>query len=324
MPLIRVNAVGDRPVPDGDLAEAVEALPDGAPIIVLIHGFKYRPEDSRRCPHKQILSLAARQTARIVSWPRHLGFGRGQADEGLCVAFGWSGTGLLWQAYAEAARAGRALSALIADLQILRPGPVHLVGHSLGARVALSSFEGLPDGTIGRTILLAAADTRAQAEAALGSPAGRSAEIVNVRSRENTLFDLLLRAAIFPHRPGLRALGAGLGRRDPRWVDLAIDCEASRAHLRALGFRIPPPLRRICHWSAYLRPGLFPLYRALLRESLPLAALRPETAAAAVPDTGHVTVAPTRLRQIFAGGLQAVSDPSWASRHPSCRRQPSA
>jgi len=95
MPLIRVNAVGDRPVPEGDLAGAVSALPDGAPIIVLIHGFKYRPGHPGRCPHRHILSLTPHQKMRIVSWPRPLGFGRGESGEGLCIAFGWTGTGSL-------------------------------------------------------------------------------------------------------------------------------------------------------------------------------------------------------------------------------------
>jgi hypothetical protein len=158
------------------------------------------------------------------------------------------------------------------------PVPVQVVGHSLGARVALSAFPHLPAGAIGRALLLAAAETRAGAEAALATPAGRGAEIVNVCSRENTVFDLLFRAAIHPHRPLARALGAGLGRVDARWLDLRIDDAATRAHLAGRGFRIPPPGPRVCHWSAYLRPGLFPLYRALLREGLPLAALRTASA----------------------------------------------
>jgi hypothetical protein len=118
----------------------------------------------------------------------------------------------------------------------------------------------------------------------MATASGRTAEIVNVRSRENTVFDLLFRAAIHPHRPFARALGAGLGRAERRWLDLAIDCPQTRAHLAALGFRIPPPARAICHWSAYLRPGLFPLYRALLREGLPLAALREAPTGRRVPD----------------------------------------
>ncbi len=274
MPLVRINACGDRPEPGNDLAAALATLPARAPVIVLVHGYKYAPGDAVRCPHRHILSLQPRPTARAMSWPRHLGFGRGDEAEGLCIAFGWTASGPVWSAHAEALRAGRALAEVIAAVRRAHPVPVQVVGHSLGARVALAAFPHLTAGAIGRALLLAAAETRAGAEVALATPAGRGAEIVNVCSRENTVFDLLFRAAIHPHRPFARALGAGLGREDARWLDLRIDDTAMRAHLAERGFRIPPPARRICHWSAYLRPGLFPLYRALLREGLPLAALR--------------------------------------------------
>lgn len=287
MPLVRVNACGDRPEPADDLAAALGRLPARAPVIVLVHGYKYAPGHPTRCPHRHILSLQPRASARAMSWPRHLGFGRGDDAEGLCIAFGWSASGSVWSAHAEALRAGRALAAVIAAIRRAHGAPVQIVGHSLGARVALASFPHLPDGAIGRALLLAAAETRQGAEAAIATPAGRSAEIVNVCSRENTIFDLLFRAAIHPHRPAARALGAGLGRQDARWIDLRIDDAATRARLAARGFRIPPPERAVCHWSAYLRPGLFPLYRALLRESLPLAALRGgETS----PDAGAAPV----------------------------------
>jgi pimeloyl-ACP methyl ester carboxylesterase len=274
MPLVRINADGVRPVPRDDLDAALRSLPAAAPVMVLIHGYKYTPRRPERCPHEHILSLKPREAARAMSWPRHLGFGRGEPAEGLCIAFGWTANGSLWRAHAEALRAATALAEVIRTVHRTHPVPVHLVGHSLGARVALGAFADLPAGSVGRALLLAGAETRAAAEAALATPAGRAAEIVNVRTRENAIFDLLFRAAIHPHRLLDRALGAGLARDDRRWLDLAIDCPRARAHLAQLGYRVPPPVRAICHWSAYLRPGLFPLYRALLRDGLPLAALR--------------------------------------------------
>jgi pimeloyl-ACP methyl ester carboxylesterase len=292
MPLVRIDAFGDRPVPAEAFDALLRALPERAPVIVVIHGYSYVPGHPRRCPHDHIFSLAPRAAPRAMSWPRQLGFGRGEADEGLCIAFGWNASGSLRAAHAEAERAGRALARIVGAAGRLRPGPVHLVGHSLGARVALAAFGHLPEGSVGRALLLAGAETRGAAEAALGTPAGRTAEVVNVLSRENTIFDLLFRTAVHPHRPGARALGAGLGREDRRWLDLRIDCPGTRARLGAQGFRIPPPARAVCHWSAYLRPGLFPLYRALLRDGLPLAMLR-ETegppAAAAPPLSPLVT-----------------------------------
>lgn len=279
MPLVRINADGDRAVPLDDLGAALDGLPPDAPVIALIHGYKYDPDRVAHCPHRQILSLDPMMARRAISWPRHLGFGRGDTAEGLCLAFGWNARGTIWHAHAEAARAGRALAAVLRTVHAARRAPVHLVSHSLGARVAMQVMEDLPARSIGRALLLAAAETRASAERAMATDAGRTAEIVNVQSRENTVFDLLFRTAIHPHRPFAPTLGAGFGRDERRWLDLPIDCARTRAHLAAQGFRIPPPARAICHWSAYLRPGLFPLYRALLREGLPLAALRENLAA---------------------------------------------
>ena len=289
MPLVRIDACGDRPVPADDLGIAVRTLPQGAPVIVLLHGYKYAPDHPTRCPHTHILSLQPRAAARAMSWPRHLGFGRGDAAEGLCIAFGWNASGTLWHAHAEAMRAAQALAEVIGMVRSRRPAPVSLVAHSLGARVALAAFSYLPEGAIGRALLLAGAETRAAAETALATPAGRTAEVINVRTRENTVFDLLFRAAIHPHRPLDRPLGAGLGREDSRWLDLSIDSETTRARMATLGFRVPAPARTVCHWSAYLRPGLFPLYRALLRDGLTLATLRPEPAP---PDAAGMRLSP--------------------------------
>ena len=60
----------------------------------------------------------------------------------------------------------------------------------------------------------------------------------------------------------------------PNVATLQIDHAPSLAALRRAGYRVAPPLRRICHWSPYLRPGLFPLYRAFLDDRLPLRSLR--------------------------------------------------
>jgi pimeloyl-ACP methyl ester carboxylesterase len=285
MPLLRIN--GDDPweKQEGSIASALRSVAPGAPVIALIHGYSYAPGVPDRCPHNHILSLHPRPGARAMSWPRHLGFGRGDAEEGLCLCFGWRADGTIWQAHAQAERAGRALARAISAVRSVHRVPVHMVGHSLGARVALAAFGDLPAGALGRAILLAGADTRATAEAALASPAGTAAEVVNILSRDNRVFDVIFRTAVHPHRPLARTLGAGLGRDDPRWLDLSLD-EEGMTSLAALGFRIAPPARAICHWSAYLRPGLFPLYRALLRDNLPLRALRPASPEESHRDTG--------------------------------------
>jgi pimeloyl-ACP methyl ester carboxylesterase len=186
------------------------------------------------------------------------------------VGFGWHGTGTIWAAQASAARAGSALAALVRTAG----RPVDVVAHSLGARVALAAIAELPAGAISRAILISGAELRSRAAAVLATPGGRAGEIVNVCSRENDLFDALYESFVAPHRPFDRAIGAGLGTTVPNWLDLQLDAAEVRRGLGRLGFDIPAPDRRVCHWSGYLRSGTWPLYRALIEDRLPLAALR--------------------------------------------------
>ncbi len=283
MPLLVINADGEIPrITGGDTAleQALAALPPGAPIIVMIHGYRFSPNDKRENPHDHILSLSpASGNWKAVSWPRHLGFGTHRAEEGLCIAFGWDSLGTIWQAYAMAARAGQALARLLLQIDRLRPGTrVEALGHSLGARVILQALPHLTRPVLRRAILMAAAELRGPTEAALATPAGRVAEFINVTSRENDLYDFLIERLLPRARD--RALGLGVSGR-PNWLDLQLDHDDTLRALARLGHPIAPPRLRICHWSLYLRPGVFGLYRALLRDDLPLAALRaplPETA----------------------------------------------
>jgi hypothetical protein len=291
MPLLKVNIDGQR-IADGAATEAaldaaLDAAPGGlgpdTPVIVLIHGYKHSPFCPARDPHTHILSLAPRACRKAVSWPGLLGLGDGgDGPEPLCIALGWNARGTLWQAYARAAQAGSALADLSAWVRARRPGtPLHVLAHSLGARVALSALPHMAPGAMGRAVLLAAAEMHRPAAAFLGSPAGRMTEVLNVTSRENAVFDRMLEWLVAPHVLGDRALGAAhvrararLGHPAARWLDMAIDDSATRAALAALGIAVGPPDRRVCHWSVYLRPGLFDLYRPLLTGALPFARLR--------------------------------------------------
>nr|WP_319250335.1 alpha/beta hydrolase [uncultured Celeribacter sp.] len=275
MPLIKVNVKTAHldPATLNRLRRAVKTIPATAPVMVLIHGFKFSPSIPAHDPHDHILTLdPGLNCPRALSWPRGLGFGTGEAGEGLCISLGWEARGTIWQAFGRARHTGEALARLMWHLD----RPVHLLGHSLGARVALSALRHAPAGAVGRVILLAGADFRSTARAALDSEAGQSAEILNVMSRENDLFDLMTELALSSEDGPSRSLGSGLGEERRNWCDLQIDDPVSRAALARLGYDIPPPDRRVCHWSPYLRPGVFDLYRASLRhpERLPLALLQ--------------------------------------------------
>ncbi|MFC2968964.1 alpha/beta hydrolase [Acidimangrovimonas pyrenivorans] len=279
MPLIAVNAIADAPVAaesrplDAVLAGALAALPAGAPIMVMLHGFRFSPTVIGQSPHSHILSLEPDpQCWKALSWPRHLGF-EGAAQEGLAIAFGWEARGTLWRAYDEAALAGRALATLLNRIAALAPGRrVGALAHSLGARVLLQALPHLDSPAVDSAVLLAAAEFRSRAAAALASPAGRAVEIVNVTSRENALYDLMIETLI--PRPRDRTLGRGLPGPSRRWLDLPLDHAPTLAALSGLGHPVAPPGRRACHWSTYLRPGVFGLYRALLEGELALGALR--------------------------------------------------
>ncbi|WP_172294046.1 alpha/beta fold hydrolase [Pseudoruegeria sp. HB172150] len=281
MPLLRVNAGADGPVLHGagnleaEVAQAVARLAPGDPIILIVHGFKFSPASAETSPHDHIFSLTPARTCwKALSWPRHLGFGRDRDGEGLCIAFGWEARGTIWRAWSEARQAGLAMADLITMIRRHHDGPVDMVGHSLGARVCLTALRYAPPASIGRMVLMAAAEFRAAAAAAMASPAGRTAEVLNITTRENDVFDALIEWFLRAPTRGDRALGLGLPHAN--WLDIQIDADRTRAALDRLGFRIPAPKRRVCHWSSYLRPGLMLFYADLLRnrETLSLNRLR--------------------------------------------------
>ena len=280
MPVIRINAINGRAALHGSSRAVDSALQQSrttkGPVIVMTHGYKYRPEDPNGCPHRQILSLRpSAQPNYSPSWPQQLGFGSGFSDEGLAIAFGWDARGPLWAARRRAVSAGRVLAEVITRLHHMAPGrPIHFIGHSMGVELALEALHHIPPGALGRIISMTGAAYRSRTVQALRTPAGQRAELINVTSRENDLFDFLFERLIQPPRAGDRSIGAGLEA--PNAVTLQIDCAATLDHLSGLVFPVAAPQRRVCHWSSYTRPGVLRVYNALLRDpnGLSLGALR--------------------------------------------------
>lgn len=278
MPVIPINIdrrnavprMADMPV----LVRALDALPKKRPVIVMLHGYKFSPSSHAHSPHTHILSVSPSRGRGNLSWPRHLGFGKGQADEGLCIALGWEARGTIWHAYQSATASGVALATLVGELASYTGRPVDFFAHSLGAHLALNAISDLPARSVGRVILLSGAAFCDDARRALESEAGQGADFINVTSRENDLFDLLFERLLQMPWRSMRALGRRLEAAPDNWLNLPIDTPQARAVLATAGFAIPPPRRRICHWSGYRRAGLFAVYNALLRERLDLAALR--------------------------------------------------
>lgn len=288
MTLLRLNADRGEIRLHGTRADGVRALEaalnpgEAGPVVALVHGFKYRPGLGRHCPHRTIFAAPQADVPQDVgeSWlpGLRMGPGRGAGADpraGLGIAFGWDARGALRRAARQAREAGRALAAVLTQVRARAPGrAVHILAHSLGAEVALEALHHMPGGTVDRVIALTGASWQSRARAALDTPAGRAAELINVTSRENDLFDFLFERLMDPPLPGDAALGRGLAAENA--VTVQIDCAATLGFLRRRGSPVAAPERRICHWSAYTRPGVMAFYGALLRrpEDWPLAALK--------------------------------------------------
>lgn len=268
---VRMTRDGALRFDQGDLAARLARLAPNAPVVAMVHGYRFAPDAGQHCPFGHIFALdpvgqgqggqpQGRRDKTLVSWPRHLGLG---GESGLAIAFGWPARGWIGQAAARAAQAGAGLAALAAAIADIDPARrLDVIGHSLGARVALAALPHARPGHLRRLILLAGAEVRSPALRALRSPAGQCAQIVNVTTRENDLFDFLYEWGVAGGRD--TAIGQGLGCALPNWVDLQLDGARNLALLARLGFALPTPPARICHWSPYIRPGIFALYRALL------------------------------------------------------------
>ncbi|MDU9004865.1 alpha/beta hydrolase [Sedimentitalea todarodis] len=269
MPIIRLNAKGetcelhDSAQPP---ASVLSRMAKGAgPVIVMIHGFSYEPGGPRHCPHQKILSLDPPPHPRAApSWPRGLGLGAGNPDEGLGLAFGWFARGSIWGARRRAAAAGRALAKSLRIIRQRAPRRrIHIVAHSMGIEVAAEALHHLPGGAVDRIISMTGACYQSRMLDALQTEAGRSTHFINVTSRENDFYDCIYERLIAPPKRADRTLGQGLDVSNA--VTLQLDCPATLEHLSRLGAEIAPPERRICHWSSYLRPGVLRFYSDLLR-----------------------------------------------------------
>lgn len=262
MAVISVNATETGWAGSAPLEQALARLAPGAAVTILIHGYRYSPWDAANDPHRHILSPGrGAYRWKSISWPKHLNLDR--ADGGLGIGFGWHARGSLRDVAQRAFGLGDTLADLVRALKSRRPDlAVHLFGHSLGARVALAGLGAMAAGDVRRVVLLSGAEYRAEARRSMASPAGRTAQVLNVTSGENALFDAAFRLAIAPPQRGDAVLSRGIAGL-AGWTDLRIDCAGTQAALHDLGFRIQPARGGLCHWSTYLRPGLFRFYRAV-------------------------------------------------------------
>ncbi len=298
MPVIRVNADGEKPTLHCGTNRIVTELDrkdrGTGPVIILIHGYKFQPHHPIHCPHRHIMAQHPRERAfRPPSWPRNLGFGTGHPDEGLAIAFGWNARGWLWDAQRSATQAGRALAEVIAMVHARAPNrPIHVAAHSLGIELVQEALFHLPAGSVDRIIAMIGASFHSRTQEALSTPAGLTAEFINVTSRENDAFDFMFERLIAPPILGDRAIGHGLVA--PNAVTLQLDCPGTLSHLTRIGTPVAAPDRRICHWSSYTRHGILRFYHDLLRrrDALPLALLQSGLPQAPAPRWSRLVALP--------------------------------
>ncbi len=265
---------------DARLQAQLRLLPAEAPVVVLVHGYKFDPSaETSDNPHRSLYSFAADPMGlKVRSWPAGLGFDPEDPASGLCLGYGWpaaarhvpsllaSGRTGFAQVYHRAALYGRRLAELIARVQALAPGrAVDVLAHSLGARVAL---EALPHLEVApeRMVLLGAAEFDARAREALAAaPSRRLPQIYNVTARSNDFYDAMFET--FAPRRSWAERAVGLGLRDPLpcWLDLQLDRDDLTDWVNARGIDLIPSRARLCHWSFYTRGGAFEVYQAILR-----------------------------------------------------------
>lgn len=285
MAMIQITVRDDGPKlhgtdisPDAQLHRELEA--ETGPVTVLIHGYRYQPGHPIHCPHTSLNSLSpSHPNPRMVSLPANLGIR--ETGGGVGVSFGWFARGRIGQAYHNAGLAGLHLARLLADIKHIAPDrDIHLMAHSLGARVALRAMSESAAGTIQRAVLMAAAEFRRDALEALRSPGGYHCDVLHATSRENDLFDFMLERVIAAPERGDLMLGHRLLHLH-NLAHLQLDNPDVLDALSAHGFPIAAPEHTICHWSPYRRDGVFPLYRAFLTGRLDVSALHrilpPET-----------------------------------------------
>jgi len=278
MPVLRLNIFeGQIHCPEATdvplrnvVAERLEALGPRDPVVILLHGYRYSPLCRFNDAHKLIFCERHRTEGPrrfSVSWPSALGFAPGQDRRGLCMPVSWDAKGPLRDVYHRAEEVGRQMADLLDLLAELEPGrPVHLMAHSLGARVALAAISVARCPVVRRLILLAPAEFGTKAELALQSRGGEAMEVLQVSPVENRFFDLLLSRGLGLYRGSGPTIGGG-GVSARNWARLRIDTKEDLAQLAKMGFPVGSRTSRICHWSAYLRPGLMSLYSACFSEA---------------------------------------------------------
>ena len=90
---VTATSTGLRAAAGGDLAGGLRrrlaTVPAGAPIVVLIHGWKFHPALPGADPHHTLFGYGPSTEPRSRSWPAGLGIDDDDGASGLAIGFGW-------------------------------------------------------------------------------------------------------------------------------------------------------------------------------------------------------------------------------------------
>lgn len=276
MKVARINSLSGVPLSDqiAELGEYLSLQKKISSFVIMIHGYKFDSGDQNHCPHATMFNPdAVEQDYRTLSWPD--AFHMAPADS-CAIGFAWPARGKLGSVYDLAARAGAELGQLIKALRLHHPEiPIHLMAHSMGARVALRAFHLLEAGDVERAILLFPAEYQVPTEATLSTDAGKACEILTIASHENTFYEFLfswMKLAGAQMGPAFGGYQPARSNHVTLWIDRTDIIDA----LNSMDIRIGHRERRLCHWSAYTRTGIFDLYARWLfhPRQLPIATLQ--------------------------------------------------
>lgn len=255
------------------LAQRLLDLPKDAPLLLMVHGYKFSPLIPRYNPHETIFARdVSNPTWKVRSWPHQMGLGDFHNKDGLAIGFAWDARSRNWfagpslrEVYERAGNEGAHLAHVINLIAQLDPTrKVDVIAHSMGARVILSSLQHIAQTNLGRVIIMGGAEFGAVALEAMQCRVAREAKFYNITAKQNDFYDLLFEHLANRPGPADRSLGMAFPFGRSNWVNIQIDDIPSLRKLQSMGIRIAAPTKGFCHWSFYTRDGIFNLYQAIL------------------------------------------------------------
>lgn len=254
-------------------------MADAAPLpLIAVHGFMYDPKDvggsNDPAPFFEVMGgICGREVVPFAWYSAPFGL---RAARPLHSTYQTARAWLTSWAKGKAhpyrlawSLAERAAADLVVMIQNT-PGPVDLVAHSLGTRVALAALWALPAGKVRRAVFFNGAELERNAKAKLRAFDARSAlhtaEILNIAVQADDVLRLL--GATLSGDPDGPCIGrVGLDGAPPNWRDLFLDSLAMRTcakQRRRWILRGDAPGDFLDHSESYSFPGNVDLVRAWL------------------------------------------------------------